>query len=560
MKNYLGHLTLLIILSAVLLDFPAPYGFAVFTDVTKESGIHTVTYSGSQEKKHLLESVGCGTAFLDYNRDGNQDIYIVNGWKIEDKHVTVKGKNALYRNTGNGTFEEVTEQAKVGDKSWGIGVCTTDYNNDGWIDIYVTNFGANRLYHNNQDGTFTDVATQVGVNDKRWSVGASFLDFDKDGDLDLYVVNYVTSSIQEVLEAKLSQDWKGVTNVMKGPQGLKGAADAFYRNNGDGTFTDATAESGLIDIGMLYGLGICTTDYDLDGDIDIYIANDASPNYLYQNNGNGTFTEIGLYANASVANTGLPQASMGIDFADFDNDGDFDGILTHFSGECSTLYRNLGDGFFEDASESVGLWQRTYLPMSWGTGFFDYDNDMDLDLFIANGHIYPQVDSHLAYGESYAQPNQLFNNSKDYFKETTSEAGDGFKIRLSSRGTAFADYDNDGDLDVLVINMDALPTLLRNDGGNAKNWLSIELKDQNNISGIGSIVTVKIGNLTQTREIRSGNSYASQNELRTHFGLGNADLVDEISVKWLSGARTTLHNIAARQLIQIVEPKTNSEN
>ena len=378
------------------------------------------------------------------------------------------------------------------------------------------------MYSNNQDGTFTDVATQVGVDDKRWSVGASFLDFDNDGDLDLYVVNYVNSSIPEVLDAELSQDWKGVANVMKGPQGLKGAADAFYRNNGDGTFTDATAESGLIDIGMLYGLGICTTDYDLDGDIDIYIANDASPNYLYQNNGNGTFTEIGLYANASVANTGLPQASMGIDFADFDNDGDFDGILTHFSGECSTLYRNLGDGFFEDASESVGLWQRTYLPMSWGTGFFDYDNDMDLDLFIANGHIYPQVDSHLAYGESYTQPNQLFNNSKDYFKETTSEAGDGFKIRLSSRGTAFADYDNDGDLDVLVINMDALPTLLRNDGGNAKNWLSIELKD--------------------------------------HFGLGNADLVDEISVKWLSGARTTLHNIAARQLIQIVEPKTNSEN
>ena len=424
----------------------------------------------------------------------------------------------------------------------------------------MTNFGANRLYHNNQDGTFTDVATQVGVNDKRWSVGASFLDFDKDGDLDLYVVNYVTSSIQEVLEAKLSQDWKGVTKVMKGPRGLKGAADAFYRNNGDGTFTDATAESGLIDIGMLYGLGICTTDYDLDGDIDIYIANDASPNYLYQNNGNGTFTEIGLYANASVANTGLPQASMGIDFADFDNDGDFDGILTHFSGECSTLYRNQGDGFFEDASESVGLWQRTYLPMSWGTGFFDYDNDADLDLFIANGHIYPQVDSHLAYGEYYTQPNQLFNNSKGYFKETTSEAGDGFKIRLSSRGTAFADYDNDGDLDVLVINMDALPTLLRNDGGNANNWLSIELKDQNNISGIGSIITVKTGNLTQTREIRSGNSYASQNELRSHFGLEDTDLVDEISVKWVSGAKTRLHNIAARQFIQIVEPKTNSEN
>ena len=221
-------------------------------------------------------------------------------------------------------------------------------------------------------------------------------------------MNYVTSSISEVLDAELSQDWKGVANVMKGPRGLKGSADAFYRNNGDGTFTDATIESGLIDIGALYGLGICTTDYDLDGDIDIYVANDASPNYLYQNNGNGTFTEVGLYVNASVANTGLPQASMGIDFADFDNDGDFDGILTHFSGECSTLYRNLGDGFFEDASESVGLWQRTYLPMSWGTGFFDYDNDMDLDLFIANGHIYPQVDSHLAYGESYAQLNQQY--------------------------------------------------------------------------------------------------------------------------------------------------------
>jgi hypothetical protein len=559
MSTYLSFLVIpLFALSIALADsrtgatgaLPTP----TFTDVAIEAGIRSITYSGSTEKRHLLESVGCGVAFFDYDKDGFPDVYIVNGWQITDRMPSIRGKNVLYRNKGDGTFEDVTDLAGVGDDNWGIGVCAADYNNDGWLDLYVTNFGPNRLYRNNGDGTFTDVAAQAGVADERWSTGATFFDADRDGDLDLYVVNYVTASIEDVLNAEPSLDWNGVTKVMTGPRGLKGAADAFYRNNGDGTFTEATVESGLIDIGEAYGLGVCATDYDLDGDVDVYVANDAEPNYLYQNNGDGTFLEVGLYANAAVAGSGAPQASMGVDFGDYDNDADFDGFVTNFSGECSTLYRNLGDGFFEDATESAGLWQPTYLPMSWGTGFFDYDNDGDLDLFIANGHIYPQVDAHLEYGETYAQINQLFENREGHFEDVTSAAGHGFQVLLSSRGCAFADYDNDGDVDILITNMDAPPTLLRNDGGVQRNWLIVQLEGTiSNRAGIGAIIRVKTGNLIQMREIRSGNSYVSQNDLRAHLGLGNYERIDEIEVRWPSGGISKLAGVPARQILKIVE-------
>ena len=577
------------LLSVIGLLLNSALAEVVFTDITQPAGIHAITYAGSKEKKHLLESLGCGAAFLDYDNDGDQDLYLVNGWKIKGPGDIVRGSNMLYRNNGNGTFTNVTAFANVGNDNWGVGVCCGDYDNDGWVDLYVTNFGANCLYHNNHDGTFTDVAHQSGVANgtekpgmdevQHLSAGATFLDYDNDGNLDLYLVNYIDCTIEEVLTAELTQDWKGVTKVMSGPRGLKGSADVFYRNNGDGTFTNVTVEAGLIDIGELYGLGVCSTDLDLDGDIDLYVANDAGPNYLYQNNGNETFSEIGLYANAAVAETGLPQASMGVDFADYDNDGDPDGFLTHFSGECSTLYRNLGQGFFEDHTKSVGLWQPTYLPMSWGVSFFDYDNDTDLDLFIANGHIYPQVDTHLEYGELYAQPDQLFQNITHLPKEPIDGTHQlkldrplgevlNFKLvtesigldrRLSSRGTAFADYDNDGDIDLLVTHMDAPPTLLRNDtmsNRHQRNWLLIDLEGTiSNRSGVGSKIHVTVGNLTLVREVRSGSGYVSQNDLRAHFGLGEANLIDHLQVKWLSGSVSNLYKITPSQIIHLREPQ-----
>ena len=543
-------ITFCALLISLLFSFSSESLSVTFIDVSERAGLTAVTYAGSQEKNHLLESVGCGAAFFDYDNDGNVDLYLVNGWQIRDRAPSIRGKNVLYRNKGDGTFEDVTQQAGVGDDLWGIGVCVADYDTDGWLDLYVTNFGPNRLYRNNGDGSFTDVATQANVADDGWSVGATFFDADGDGDLDLYVANYVNSSIEEVLTAERTLNWQGVAQVMVGPRGLEGGVDVFYRNNGDGTFTDATSETGLIDVGALYGLGVCATDYDLDGDVDLFVANDAGSNYLYQNSGDGTFIEVGVYVGVSYAE-GTAQACMGVDFGDFDNDGDFDGWVTNFTGECSTLYRNVGNDAFENVTELVGLWQPTYLQMSWGTGFFDYDNDADVDIFIANGHIYPQVDNFPEYGQTYAQLNQLFVNEAGSFKEASSDAGSGFQVRLSSRGVAFADYDNDGDMDILVTNMDAPPTLLRNEGGNEKNWLIVQV---NNSSAIGALIRVKTGDINQIREVRSGNSYASQNDLRVHFGLGSYQKVDHIEVRWPSGRTTELTDVPTRQILKIDEP------
>ena len=459
-----------------------------------------------------------------------------------------KGTNILYRNLGDGTFEDQTINAGVGDDSWGCGVCVADFNGDGWLDLYVTNFGPNCLYKNNGDGSFSNIAERVGVANGGWSVGATFFDADKDNDLDLYVVNYVDCSISDVLAAKRTLDWQSVEKVMVGPKGLKGGIDAFYQNDGSGNFTEKTSEVGLIDIDEFYGLGVCATDYDLDGDTDLFVANDASANYLYQNDGSGVFIEIGSLAGASYGDSGEAQACMGVDFADYDSDGDFDGWVTNFTGECSSLYRNMDGFFFENATKSVGLWQSTYLPMSWGTGFFDFDNDADLDLFIANGHIYPQVNRHPEYGQTYAQTNQIFSNDNGTFIDISKVAGEGLQVSLSSRGTAFADYDNDGDIDILVVNIDAPPTLLRNETRPSQNWLMVQIENR---SVIGVKVIVQTKNLKQIREGRSGSSYASQNNLRFHFGLGKNIEVELVKITWLSGRSSEFTDVAANQILKI---------
>ena len=525
-----------------------------FTDVTEQSGLREATFCGGRERDHLLESVGNGAAFVDYDGDGNLDIFVVSGWGLEADKI-IKQVNHLYRNLGNGTFSDVTQEAGAAGNQWGVGVCAADYDGDGWMDLYVTNFGPNALYHNNGDGTFTDAAQQAGVADARWGEAAAFFDADGDSDLDLYLSNYVDASLSEVITTERSFNWRGLTKVMVGPRGLPGLPDVFYQNNGDGTFTDNTEEAGLVDVFEAYGMGVCATDYDQDGDIDLYVANDAQPNFLYQNNGDGTFMEVGLVAGVSLAGFGEVQASMGVDFGDFDNDGDFDAVATNYTGEYSTIYRNLGNGFFDDVAEEVGLAEATYQQMSWGVGFFDADNDTDLDLFIANGHIYPQVDSFPQYGESYNQLNQFFLNEQGHFKEYPLQG-----IRLSSRGVAFGDYDNDGDVDILVTNIDAPPTLLRNDGDNRNSWLTLKLVGtKSNKFAIGAIVRATTGKLTQVREVRSGNSYASQNDMRVHFGLGDSIKVDQLEVIWPNGQVTQLSDIPVRQEFTIRQEKAGNE-
>ena len=533
---------------SLILFLPFSSQSAKFVDVSEVSGLTAVTYAGSKGKKHLLESTGNGAAFFDYDRDGYADIYLVNGWEITESLPSNKGKNILYRNLGNGTFEDRTVDAGVGDDSWGCGVCVADFDGDEWLDLYVTNFGPNCLYKNNGDGTFSNVAEHVGVANSGWSVGSTFFDADKDNDLDLYVVNYVDCSISDVLSAKRTLDWQNVEKVMVGPKGLKGGIDAFYQNDGSGNFTERASEVGLIDIDEFYGLGVCATDYDLDGDTDLFVANDASANYLYQNDGNGIFIEVGSLAGVSYGDSGEAQACMGVDFADYDGDGDFDSWVTNFTGECSSLYRNMDGFFFENMTKSVGLWQSTYLPMSWGTGFFDFDNDMDLDLFIANGHIYPQVNRHPEYGQAYAQTNQIFSNENGTFLDISEVSGEGLEVSLSSRGSAFADYDNDGDIDILVVNMDAPPTLLRNETYPSQNWLIIQV---GNRSVIGVKLVVQTKNFKQIREGRSGSSYASQNNLRFHFGLGNNIEAKLVKVTWPNGRSLEFTNVKANQILKI---------
>ena len=527
-----------------------------FVDVARETGLNIITHCGGLEKKHLIESDGTGGAFLDYDGDGFLDIYIVNAWKLKNGAPEIKGANALYRNRGDGTFEDVTKQSGVGDRGWGGGVCVADYNNDGAPDLYVTNFGPNLLYRNNGDGTFAEVAQDAGVQGNAWSGNAAFLDFDTDGDVDLYVANYVTCTMEDVRNAEKSLLWRGTVKVATGPMGMNGAADIFYRNNGDGTFTDITEEAGLTDAALSYGYGVCAADGDGDGRLDIYVANDSNPNFYYRNNGDGTFTDMALWTGLALSRSGQSQAGMGVGAGDYDNDGDLDFFVTNFAFDYSTLYKNIEEAYFEDASEWSGLVQPTYRPLSWGTGFLDYDNDGDLDLFVANGHLYPSVDAHPDLNESYGQTNQLFRNDVGRFVDVSSISGDGMRVRKSSRGAAFGDYDNDGDLDILILNVDETPTLLQNQTSNQNHWLQIRLVGTTvNRSAVGARVTAVTEALKQVREVKAGSSYRSHNDLRVHFGLGNRSWVDRLEVRWSKEKIEVFEDVPADRFFTIEEGK-----
>jgi len=522
-------------------------------DVAREAGLGRVVLAGRPAKDHLLDSAGTGAGWLDYDGDGLLDAYVVNSWRMAGDEIAERGRNALYRNRGDGTFEDVTEGAGVGGEGhYGAGLAIADYDADGWPDILVTNFGPNVLYRNRGDGTFVNVAPEAGIEAPGWNTGAAFFDADGDGDLDLFVAGYIDCSLEEVLATVPSLDWKGVTKVAYGPFGLTGAPDHFFRSDGAGGFEEATEEAGLVDKSLGFGFAVRAFDLEGDGDLDLYVANDSDANYLYRNEGDGTFQEVGMWSGAALDDSGLAQAGMGVAAGDADGDGVLDLLVTNFSEDFTTLYRADGRGFFEDVSRAVGIGASTYSSLSWGTALLDLDNDADLDLVVANGHIYPQVDSHPEFGLTYAQPDLLLENTSDgTFEDASGRAGPGFALLRSSRGLAAGDYDDDGDLDLLITALDEPPTLLRNESGCGA-WLSVSCRvEPGEGTAIGTRVTATVGSRTLVRDLASNGSYLSVHDPRLHFGLGTASRVDRLEIRFPDGSLEVLEDVPCNQRLVI---------
>lgn len=531
-----------------------------FRDVAAEVGIVHEFGSGTRQKRFIVEAKGgAAAAFFDNDDDGDLDLYVLNGSRLRRGEGEGPRFNALYRNDG-GAFREVAKGAAVADTGWGMGVTTADHDNDGDQDLFVANFGVNRLYKNIGDGRFAEVGADAAVADRRWSTGCSFADYDRDGDLDLYVANYVDFKVDRLPPVEQAMRWRG-EEVFRGPVGLPAAHDVLYRNNGDGTFADVTASAGVSAQTPYYGLGSVWGDFDDDGDSDLFVANDSKPNFLYRNNGDATFTETAREAGVGYAGDGRAQAGMGVAFDDFDDDGRLDLFVTNFSLDHSTLYRNLGPpelgqqgAWFSDVSHDGTIGQSTWPKVSWGVGFVDLDNDADKDLFIANGHVYPHLDRH-RLGETYAQTNQLFLNlGGGRFADVSPQSGAGLLVNKVSRGTCFGDYDNDGDLDIFVAELDDYPTLLENETPPGNHWLIVKTVGVvSNRDGVGARVRVTTGSLVQTREVRAGDSFLSRSDPRLHFGLGSATLADALEVRWPSGHVDRLEGVEIDRVIEVRE-------
>lgn len=527
---------------------------AHFVDVADTAGLHApVIYGGINTNKYILESTGCGCAFIDYDNDGWMDVFLLSGTRLEGAPAGTT--NGLYKNNRDGTFTDVTEKAGLHFTGWACGVCVGDYNNDGFEDIFVTCFGQNILYHNNGDGTFTDVTKSAGLwNDQeRWGAGCSFLDFDRNGHLDLFVSNYVRFSLQNAPAPGENSHctWKGIP-VECGPRGLATGRHSLYRNNGNGTFMDVSERAGITRATPSYGMTVVSADFDEDGWPDIYVACDSTPSLLFMNNHDGTFREEGVLRGVALSDDGMEQAGMGVGIGDYDLDGHLDIFKTHFADDANILYHNDGKANFEDATRSSRLAVETRF-VCWGAGIVDLDNDGDPDLFMVTGHVYPEVEKKLPQYPSKT-PRAVFRNlGKGVFEELIEAAGPGVAAAHRSRGCAFGDFDNDGDVDMLIVNLNEPPSLLRNDLSGKSNWLKVKLEGvKSNRSAIGARVLAHYGGKTQAQAVLSQSSFFSCNDSRLHFGLGNSTSAD-IEVYWPSGLHEIFKQIAPNQLITLRE-------
>lgn len=530
---------------------------ARFVDVAKQAGLHAPTiYGGIHSKKYILEANGCGCAFIDYDNDGWIDIFLLCGTHLED--APAQATNRLYKNNRNGTFTDVTEQAGLHAVGWGNGVCIGDFNNDGFEDIFCTYFGQNRLYRNNGDGTFTDVTKQAELlsAETRWGAGCSFVDYNRDGHLDLFVSNYIRFSIDKapIPGENSTCNWKGIP-VNCGPRGLPTGRHSLYRNNGDGTFTDVSKEAGINRVTESYGMTVVAADFDEDGWPDIFVACDSTPSLLFMNNHDGTFREEGVLRGVALSDDGMEQAGMGVGIGDYDLDGHLDLFKTHFMGDTCGIFRNDGKGNFDDRTRAAKVGVETRF-VSWGTGLVDLDNDGYPDIFVVTGSVYPEVERKLP-DYPYKTPRILFRNlGNGTFEELTDQAGPAMAELHSGRGCAFGDFDNDGDIDILIVNMNEPPSLLRNDITGRQNWIKVKLEGvKSNRSAIGARVLVHYGKKVQAQARVSQASYYSSNDPRLHFGLGEVRTVD-IEVVWPNGLRERHSGITANQVVHIREGQT----
>jgi enediyne biosynthesis protein E4 len=576
-------LPFLLLLAVAVPQDKSPKPLAYFTDVAKEAGLTMMnTFGGVNSKKYIIETTGTGVAIFDYDNDGWPDIFIVNGTKLEGFPAGQAPTNHLYHNNHDGTFADVTERAGLAHTGWGQGVCVGDYDNDGYEDLYVTYYGKNVLYHNNGNGTFTDVSEKAGVSGsgKAWGTGCAFVDYDRDGHLDLMVANYVDFDLSTTPRPGERPDciWKGVP-VMCGPKGLPGGKNILYHNRGNGTFEDVTSKAHIDQTDGHYAFSVTTLDFDDDGWPDIFVACDSTPSILYHNNRDGTFKDVAVTAGAAFNEDGREQAGMGSTVADYNGDGKLDIFKTNFSDDTATLYRNNGDGTFDDVTYPAGLGLNTQY-LGWGTMFLDFDNDGWPDLLLVNGHVYPEVDSqHL--GSNFQEPRILYhNNGNGTFTDISSRAGPGINTAISSRGLAIGDLWNDGRISAVVSNMNAPPSLLVNQVRSTNHWVAFRTigawpaspaektataarspvtsiasqspqtkiasqspATKSNRDGIGARIRVKAGTRTLIDEVRSGSSFISNNDMRVHFGLGAAARIDWVEVRWPSGLVERFENL-----------------
>lgn len=533
-----------------------------FVNVARDAGLKfKTTFGGEHKNKYLLETTGCGIAFYDYDNDGWLDVFVVNGTRLEGFPKGEEPSSHLFKNNRDGTFTDVTDKAGLRRSGWGQGVCVGDYDNDGFDDLFVTYYGNNVLYHNNGDGTFTDVSEKAGVAGKktRWGTGCAFVDYDRDGKLDLFVANYIALDLKTAPVPESGPClYKGVM-VACGPPGLAGDTNILYHNNGDGTFTDVSEAAGLKESNGFYGLGVLTADFDNDGWPDIYVANDSMPSSLFQNKKDGKFVDVGMEAGCVLSADGKPQAGMGVSAADYDLDGNLDIVKTNFAGDTPSLYHNRGNGTFEDTTFTAGLGMHTQY-LGWGVGFIDFDNDGWPDILICNGHVYPEVEQ-LKTEAGYPQRKLLYKNLRNgHFDDISMKVGEGISTAYASRGCAFGDFDNDGDVDVVVNTINDYPQLLRCDSKLGNNWIKVKtIGTKSNRTGIGARIRC-VTNPTdepkphaQIDEVRSGGSYISQSDLRVHFGLGKADKVSLLEIRWPSGQVDTIKDVKANQVVYVKE-------